>query len=78
MRALFVASMPGALADLGLGAELKAALLKLVAALPAERRSDDRWVRQRIFLDWESWQTTMVKSRHRHYSSSSKQCGTTI
>ena len=58
VRALFVASMPGALADLGLGADLKAALLKLLAALPAERRSDDRWVRQRIFLDWESWQKT--------------------
>jgi len=61
VRALFVASMPGALADLGLGADLKAALLKLLAALPAERRSDDRWVRQRIFLDWESWQKTTAK-----------------
>lgn len=61
VRALFVASMPGALAELGLGAELKGALLKLLAALPAERRSDDRWVRQRIFLDWESWQRTVVK-----------------
>ena len=58
VRALFVASMPGALADLGLGADLKAALLKLLAALPVERRGEDRWVRQRIFLDWESWQTT--------------------
>jgi predicted DNA-binding transcriptional regulator YafY len=58
VRALFVASMPGALADLGLGADLKAALLKLLAALPAERRSEDRWVRERIFLDWESWQKT--------------------
>ena len=61
VRALFVASMPGALADLGLGAELKGALLKLLAALPAERRSDDRWVRQRIFLDWENWQKTTAK-----------------
>ena len=58
VRALFVASMPGALADLGLGADLKAALLKLLAALPAERRGEDKWVHQRIFLDWESWQTT--------------------
>ena len=56
VRALFMASMPSALADLGLGADLKAALLKLLAALPAERRHDDQWVRQRIFLDWESWQ----------------------
>ncbi len=56
VRALFVANMPGALDDLGLGADLKAALLKLLAALPAERRGDDRWVRQRILLDWENWQ----------------------
>ncbi len=55
-RALFMASMPSALADLGLGADLKAGLLKLLAALPAERQHDDQWVRQRIFLDWESWQ----------------------
>ena len=55
VRALFVANMPGATADLGLGADLKAALLKLLAALPAERRGEDRWVRQRIFLDWENW-----------------------
>lgn len=61
VRALFVASMPGALADLGLGADLKAALLKLLAALPAERRSDDRWVRQRIFLDWESWEKSTAR-----------------
>ena len=65
VRALFVASMPGALADLGLGADLKAALLKLLTALPAERRSDDRWVRQRIFLDWESWQKAAPRSTTR-------------
>ncbi len=61
VRALFVANMPGVLADLGLGADLKAALLKLLAALPAERRSDDRWVRQRIFLDWERWEKTTTR-----------------
>jgi predicted DNA-binding transcriptional regulator YafY len=55
VRALFMASTPAALADLGFAAELKAALLKLLAALPAERRSADEWVRQRILLDWEAW-----------------------
>ena len=88
VRALFIANMPGALADLGLGADLKAALLKLLAALPAERRGEDRWVRQRIFLDWENWQkgaTAIIDPcgacgtapRHRPCSLSSRQCGTT-
>jgi predicted DNA-binding transcriptional regulator YafY len=52
IRALFVMTVPAALAQLGLGAELKGALLKLSAALPAERRRDEAWVRQRIYLDW--------------------------
>ena len=60
VRALFVAGVPGALADLGLAADLKAALLKLLAALPAERRGEDKWVRQRIFLDWDRWQKTAL------------------
>jgi predicted DNA-binding transcriptional regulator YafY len=56
VRALFMANVPAALADLGLGADLRAALLKLLAALPAARQEDEAWVRQRIFLDWERWQ----------------------
>jgi predicted DNA-binding transcriptional regulator YafY len=53
VRALFAMTVPAALAQLGLGAELKAALLKLSAALPAERhRQGEAWVRQRIHLDW--------------------------
>jgi predicted DNA-binding transcriptional regulator YafY len=52
VRALFVTTLPAALVQLGMGAELKAALLKLSAALPAERRQDEAWIRQRIHLDW--------------------------
>ena len=52
VQALFVMTLPAALVQLGLGAELKAAMLKLSAALPAERRQDEAWVRQRIHLDW--------------------------
>jgi predicted DNA-binding transcriptional regulator YafY len=52
VRALFVTTLPAALVQLGLGAELKAALLKLSAALPAGRRQEEAWVRQRIHLDW--------------------------
>jgi predicted DNA-binding transcriptional regulator YafY len=30
-------------------------MLKLLAALPSERQGDERWVRQRVLLDWERW-----------------------
>jgi predicted DNA-binding transcriptional regulator YafY len=56
VRALFMASMPAALADLGFGTDLKTALLKLLAALPAARQHDEQWVRARVYLDWERWQ----------------------
>lgn len=55
VRALFMAGAPTALAELGFGAELKTAMLKLLAALPSERQADERWVRQRVLLDWERW-----------------------
>jgi predicted DNA-binding transcriptional regulator YafY len=54
VRALFMAGMPAALAELGFGADLKTGLLKLLAALPAARRHDEQWVRERVYLDWES------------------------
>jgi predicted DNA-binding transcriptional regulator YafY len=52
VRALFMLSIPGALAELGLAQELQQALRKLSAALPADRQRDEAWVRQRIHLDW--------------------------
>jgi predicted DNA-binding transcriptional regulator YafY len=55
VRALFTLSIPAALGQLGLGKELKGALLKLSAALPPERRHDETWVRQRLHLDWSWW-----------------------
>lgn len=55
VRALFTVGIPAALNQLGLGQELKAALLKLSAALPPERRPDEAWVRERIHLDWSWW-----------------------
>jgi len=55
-RALFMLNMPGALSKLGFSQELKAAMLKLTAALPEARRRDEERVRQRYFIDtgWES------------------------
>ncbi len=55
VRALFMLSIPAPLAELGVSQELKAALLKLSAALPAARRRDEGHVRQRIYLDWVGW-----------------------
>jgi predicted DNA-binding transcriptional regulator YafY len=55
VRALFMLSIPAPLAELGVDQELKAALLKLSAALPATRRQVEARVRQRIHLDSEGW-----------------------
>jgi predicted DNA-binding transcriptional regulator YafY len=55
VRALFMLSIPGPLADLGVGQELKAALLKLSASLPAAHRHDAEHVRRRIHLDATIW-----------------------
>jgi len=54
-RALFMLSLPGPLLQLGIGAELKAALLKLSAALPEEQRREQEAARQRIHLDPFGW-----------------------
>ena len=48
-------NMPGPLAKLGLSQELKAAMLKLTAALPASRRLDEERVRQRYYIDASWW-----------------------
>ncbi|MCB9419749.1 MAG: YafY family transcriptional regulator [Ardenticatenaceae bacterium] len=55
VRALFMMQIPDALAQLGVGQELKAAMLKLTAALPAARRADEEKVRQRFYLDSTPW-----------------------
>ncbi len=54
-RALFMLSVPAPLADLGVSRELKAALLKLSAALPTARRGEEEQVRGRIHLDSVAW-----------------------
>jgi predicted DNA-binding transcriptional regulator YafY len=55
VRALFMLSIPTPLADLGESQNLKSALLKLSAALPATRRHDEELVRQRILIDSTWW-----------------------
>ncbi len=51
VRALFLLSVSGPLADLGLGQALEDALLKLSAALPVASRANAVQVRQRILVD---------------------------
>jgi predicted DNA-binding transcriptional regulator YafY len=55
MRAFFMLSMPAPLADLGIGPDIKTALLKLSAALPTDRRQEEERVRQRFYLDATWW-----------------------
>jgi predicted DNA-binding transcriptional regulator YafY len=55
VRALFMLSIPAPLAELGVSQELRAALLKLSAALPGERRGEEEHVRQRFYLDSSWW-----------------------
>ena len=57
VRALFMLSVPAPLAQLGVSRELRTALLKLTAALPAVRRADEERVRGRIHLDATGWAT---------------------
>jgi len=54
-RALFMLSIPAPLDQLGVTQELKVALLKLSAALPASRRGEEERSRQRIHLDSSWW-----------------------
>jgi predicted DNA-binding transcriptional regulator YafY len=55
LRALFMLSIPTPLAKLGFYQELKTALLKLSAALPASQQDKEMQVRQRIHLDSSWW-----------------------
>lgn len=54
-RALFMLNIPASLAKLGFGQDLKAAMLKLTAALPESRRVDEERVRQRYYIDPGWW-----------------------
>lgn len=54
-KALFMLNIPSPLTQLGVAQDLKAALLKLSAALPAGRRADEDRIRQRVYVDSSWW-----------------------
>ncbi|MEY9876910.1 putative DNA-binding transcriptional regulator YafY [Streptacidiphilus sp. MAP12-33] len=54
-RASFLAALPGPAAELGLGAALAAAQLKLRAALPDPLREQSDRIRERFLLDAPGW-----------------------
>jgi predicted DNA-binding transcriptional regulator YafY len=64
VHALFMLSIPAPLAELGVDQELRAALLKLAAALPDAHRHDEARTRQRIHLDSEGWFETREPVPH--------------
>ncbi len=55
VRAMFMLTVPGLLADLGADQAAEAALLKLSAALPARFQQDAARVRRRLHLDPAGW-----------------------
>jgi predicted DNA-binding transcriptional regulator YafY len=63
-QALFLTGLPGPAAELGLGALLSAAELKLAAALPAALRESAQQVRDRFHLDAPGWYNAGDASPH--------------
>ncbi|WP_406859236.1 WYL domain-containing protein [Streptomyces sp. HUAS MG47] len=63
-QAAFLAALPGAAADLGLGEALAAARLKLRAALPAELREHAGRIQERFLLDAPGWYGDADRTPH--------------
>jgi predicted DNA-binding transcriptional regulator YafY len=64
VQALFMLSIPAPLTQLGFSQELKAALLKLTAALPASHRQEEERIRQRVHLDSSWWNQSEETAPH--------------
>ncbi|HEY3687929.1 MAG TPA: YafY family protein [Streptosporangiaceae bacterium] len=63
-ESLFLTGLPAAAADLGLGAVVTAAQLKLMAALPAELRDRAGRVAERFHLDAPAWYRDAESTPH--------------
>jgi predicted DNA-binding transcriptional regulator YafY len=58
VRALLMLTIPAPFIDLGISQDLRAALFKMAASLPAARRLDEERIRQRFYLDSVGWSST--------------------
>ena len=63
-QALFLTGLPGPAADLGLGGAVASARLKVLAALPADWRSDAQRVSSRLHVDPIDWFRAGTRSEH--------------
>lgn len=63
-RALFMLSVPAPLVELGVSGDLRSALLKVFASLPAAGRAEMEFVRQRVHLDTAWWHQTGSPNHH--------------
>lgn len=66
VRALFMLSIPTPLAELGVDQDLKAALMKLSAALPDVFRPERIRVQEKIHLDFSEWFHQEEQTPHIH------------
>lgn len=64
LSALFMTNVPAPLADLGVAGDLRGALLKLAASLPAAKSGIEERVRQRIHLDAVPWSEPSQPTQH--------------
>jgi predicted DNA-binding transcriptional regulator YafY len=63
-QALFLSGLPGPAAELGLGGAVASARLKVLAALPADWRSDAQRVSSRLHVDPMDWFRASVRTEH--------------
>ena len=55
VKALFMMTIPGPIADLGVNQTLQTAVLKLTSALPSQHQAQAEFFRQRLHLDAAAW-----------------------
>jgi predicted DNA-binding transcriptional regulator YafY len=55
IRALFMLTIPSPISELGVGQQLKAAILKLTSTLASDPHEHADYLRQRLYLDAASW-----------------------
>lgn len=66
VRALFAISVPDALAATGIDDDLRSALRKLAAALPATRRAEDTLLQAEVYVDATGWTQGVESVPHLH------------